>query len=65
MQATPAGVISVGSNLVYTVTLTNTTATATNVQLVDTLPPAVDFIGAAFPMRLARISARPLLPMAP
>jgi uncharacterized repeat protein (TIGR01451 family) len=47
VQATPAGVIGVGSNLVYSVTLTNTTATATNVQLVDTLPPAVDFIGAS------------------
>jgi uncharacterized repeat protein (TIGR01451 family) len=43
VQATPATTV-VGSNLLYTVTLTNTIANAANVQLVDTLPPSVDFV---------------------
>jgi uncharacterized repeat protein (TIGR01451 family) len=47
VQAAPTTVITVGSNLVYTVTLTNTIANATNVQLVDTLPAAVEFLSAA------------------
>lgn len=47
VQATPSTPIPVGSNLLYTVTLTNTIANAANVTLVDTLPPSVDFISAS------------------
>ena len=47
MQASPTNVITVGSNLVYSITLTNTIATATNVELLDTLPPAVEYLSAA------------------
>jgi uncharacterized repeat protein (TIGR01451 family) len=43
VQATPATTV-VGSNLLYTVILTNTIANAANVQLVDTLPPSVVFV---------------------
>jgi len=39
--------VPVGSNLLYTVTLTNTVANATTVTLVDTLPPFVDFVTAS------------------
>jgi uncharacterized repeat protein (TIGR01451 family) len=37
---------TVGSNLVYTITLTNSTANAANVLLTDTLPPGVTFVNA-------------------
>jgi uncharacterized repeat protein (TIGR01451 family) len=47
VQATPAGTILVGSNLLYTITLTNTTANAANVQLADTLPASVGFVSAS------------------
>jgi uncharacterized repeat protein (TIGR01451 family) len=47
VQATPAATVPVGNQLLYTVTLTNTVANAANVQLVDTLPPSVDFISAS------------------
>ncbi|MGO8929777.1 MAG: hypothetical protein ACLQU3_23165 [Limisphaerales bacterium] len=43
VQVAPAATV-VGSNVLYTVTLTNTIANAANVQLVDTLPPSVDFV---------------------
>ena len=43
VRTTPAATV-VGSNLLYTVTLTNTIANAANVQLVDTLPPSVNFV---------------------
>jgi uncharacterized repeat protein (TIGR01451 family) len=47
VEATPSTPVPVGSNLVYTVTLTNTVAEAADVQLVDTLPPSVKFISAS------------------
>jgi uncharacterized repeat protein (TIGR01451 family) len=47
LEATPSNIVSVGSNLLYTLTLTNTIANAANVQLVDTLPPAVNFVSAS------------------
>jgi uncharacterized repeat protein (TIGR01451 family) len=43
VQVAPATTV-IGSNLLYTVTLTNTIANAANVQLVDTLPSSVDFV---------------------
>ncbi len=43
VQVTPPATV-VGSNVLYTVTLTNTIANAANVKLVDTLPPSVDFV---------------------
>jgi uncharacterized repeat protein (TIGR01451 family) len=47
IQSTPAATVPIGSNLLYTVTLTNTVANAANVQLVDTLPSSVDFMSAS------------------
>ena len=40
--------VTVGSNLVYLVMLTNTVAEAEQVQLSDALPPGVTFVSAAF-----------------
>jgi uncharacterized repeat protein (TIGR01451 family) len=40
--------VTVGSNLLYLVTLTNTVADAQQVQLSDTLPPGVTFVSAGF-----------------
>ncbi len=39
--------VTVGSNLVYTITLTNSAADAANVLLADTLPPGVTFVSAS------------------
>jgi uncharacterized repeat protein (TIGR01451 family) len=50
VQATPPATVLVGSNLLYTVTLTNTIANAADVQLVDTLPPSVEFVSASLSM---------------
>jgi uncharacterized repeat protein (TIGR01451 family) len=40
--------VTVGSNLLYLVTLTNTVADAQEVQVSDTLPPGVTFVSATF-----------------
>ncbi len=40
--------VTIGSNLLYVVTLTNTVADAQGVELSDTLPPGVAFVSAAF-----------------
>ena len=47
LAASPSGSVVVGGNLLYTLTLTNTIANATDVQLVDTLPPSVNFVSAS------------------
>jgi uncharacterized repeat protein (TIGR01451 family) len=39
--------VAVGSNLLYTITLTNSVANAANVLLTDTLPPGVTFVDAS------------------
>ncbi len=39
--------VGIGTNLVYTITLTNTAATAANVVLTDTLPPGVTYVSSS------------------
>jgi uncharacterized repeat protein (TIGR01451 family) len=53
--------VTVGSNLVYTIALTNSVALAQNVQLIDTLPPGVTYIGSSITNDVAGAFSPPVL----
>jgi uncharacterized repeat protein (TIGR01451 family) len=53
--------VTVGSNLVYTITLTNSVALAQNVQLIDTLPPGVTYISSSITNDAAGAFSAPVL----
>jgi len=53
--------VTVGSNLLYTITLTNSAAAAADVVLADTLPPNVTFISAAITNNPGGVFSEPTL----
>ena len=53
--------VTVGSNLVYTITLSNSVTDAANVLLADTLPPGVTFVSAALSANPGGAFSEPVL----
>jgi len=53
--------VTVGSNLLYAITLTNSAADAANVVLADTLPPNVTFVGASVSNNPGGVFSAPVL----
>jgi uncharacterized repeat protein (TIGR01451 family) len=53
--------VTVGSNLLYTVTLNNSAANAANVLLTDTLPPGVTFVNASLSNNPGGVFSAPIL----